>query len=220
MFLENGVLHVFTEGILWWKGNSPHSSVSVSHFLSEYKLVGFIFISNICYHIQQWWLTWNFADDKSYKCLYRQISSVKIFIDPKACVHHSTKWSEMNKATCCNWKVRSMPMIAYDPWSYAGLHKHPIDSPLLCWPWGPRCCCHFLAARSVCALACTVSGCDLPPCLVPCSRPVGGCGAWRIQLESRSVVEAGTGLVGKVAPWLQGELGPLGYPAETTRRKL
>lgn len=29
------------------------------------------------------------------------------------------------------------------------------------------------------------------------------------------MVGAGTGLVGKVEPWLQGELGPLGYPVET-----
>lgn len=63
--------------------------------------------------------------------------------------------------------------------------------------------------------ACTASGRARPPCLVPCSRPVGGRGAWRTQLGSRSVEEGGTGPAGRVGPWLQGGLGPLGCPAET-----
>lgn len=35
------------------------------------------------------------------------------------------------------------------------------------------------------------------------------------------MVVGGTGLVGKVGPWLQGELGPLGYPTreDTDRDK-
>lgn len=36
--------------------------------------------------------------------------------------------------------------------------------------------------------------------------------AWRTQRGSHSVAEEGTGLVGKVGPWLQGEPGPLGCP--------
>lgn len=64
--------------------------------------------------------------------------------------------------------------------------------------------------------ACTVSGRARSPCWVLCSLPGGGGGrgAWRIQRGSRSVVGGGTGLGGRVGPWLQGELGPLGYPAQ------
>lgn len=58
-----------------------------------------------------------------------------------------------------------------------------------------------------------MSGHARPLCLALCSLQVGGCGVWRTQLGSHSVVEGGTGLVGRVGPWLQGELGPLGYPA-------
>lgn len=57
-----------------------------------------------------------------------------------------------------------------------------------------------------------MSGCARPPCLVLCILPVGGCGGWHTQLGSHSVGEGGTGPVGRVGPWLQGELGPLGYP--------
>lgn len=86
------------------------------------------------------------------------------------------------------------------------------DSPLLWWLWGWGCCCQFPAVHCVCVLACTRSGRALPPCWVLCSRLAGGCGAWRTRQGSHSVVERGTGLVGRAGPWLQEELGPLGYP--------
>lgn len=69
----------------------------------------------------------------------------------------------------------------------------------------------------MCVTACTVSGRARPPCSALCSQPVGERGAWRTRLGSRSVVEGGTGPVGRAGPWLRGELGPLGYPAERER---
>ena len=64
----------------------------------------------------------------------------------------------------------------------------------------------------MCVSVCTASGCARSLCLIPYSRQVDGCGACRTQLGFHSVVEGHTGLVERVAPWLQGELGPLGCP--------
>lgn len=93
-----------------------------------------------------------------------------------------------------------------------------VDSPLLCWLSGRGRGCQSLADCSVCVLLCTAPRRARPPCLVLYSLLAGERGALHTRLECHSVVEGGTGPVGRVGPWLQGELGPHGCPAWRDRR--